>query len=350
MEKTIETIAGDMPGLTYDFPVYRFRGDDPQAPSAYLQAALHADELPGTAALHVLMKRLRTAEAEGRIAADVTVVPTANPIGRAQSHFSRIEGRFHLGTRANFNRDFPLLDRPDPALLPPSDAPATADRRLKARLLALSLGHDIVLDLHCDDEGVSYFYVPAPLWPGAADLAAALGCAAVLHWGNGSDGAFEEAAFHPHRAAPDLARRVVATVEFRGQADVFSDLAEADADGLFRFLVGRGVIRGPGAALREADRWAGLAASIDQVAMIKAPAAGLVLFHVAPGARVSAGDLLATVVTAPGEADGEIDVLAPEAGLVLTRRIQRQARCGEDLLKLVTGRVLVEGREGTLEE
>ena len=87
-------------------------------------------------------------------------MPSANPIGRSQYLFGDLQGRFHFGTRGNFNRDFPLLERPDTALLPPSDTLATADRRLKARLVALSMGHDIVLDLHCDDEGVPYLYVP----------------------------------------------------------------------------------------------------------------------------------------------------------------------------------------------
>ncbi len=79
MEKTIETILGDTEGVAYSFPVYRFRGTREAAPSAYIQAALHAGELPGTVAIDALMPRLRQAEAEGRLRGSITVVPAANP-------------------------------------------------------------------------------------------------------------------------------------------------------------------------------------------------------------------------------------------------------------------------------
>ena len=131
MERTVEEIVGDTPGHVYTYSVYRFRGRGDGAPSAYLQAALHGGELPGTVALDRLMERLRQAEAEGRILGDITVVPTANPIARGQQLFGELQGRFHLGTRINFNRDFPLLERPDAALLPEPKLDATADQRLK---------------------------------------------------------------------------------------------------------------------------------------------------------------------------------------------------------------------------
>ena len=88
------------------------------APSAYLQAALHGGELPGVVAIHALMPKLRAAGAEGRVLGDITIVPSANPIGRAQYLFGDLQGRFHLGSRTNFNRDFPLIERPDASLLP----------------------------------------------------------------------------------------------------------------------------------------------------------------------------------------------------------------------------------------
>ena len=174
MRKSIETIAGDTEGVVYEFPVFRFEGADPAAPGAYLQAALHAGELPGTVALDALMPLLEKAEAEGRVRQRITVVPWANPVGRAQYFLGEQQGRFHLGTRTNFNRDFPLLERPDPALLPDTSL-AGVDRKLKARLLALSLGHDIVLDLHCDNEAVMHLYTATSLWSRVEPLARLLG-------------------------------------------------------------------------------------------------------------------------------------------------------------------------------
>lgn len=352
MQRSIERIAGDSEGVSYEFPVYRLAGTVAGAPSAYLQAALHAGELPGTVAIHALMPKLRKAEAEHRLRGDVTVVPWANPIGRAQYLFGDHQGRFHLGTRVNFNREFPLLASADPALIPAEGALPTADRRLKARLVKLSLGHDLVLDLHCDDEGVPYFYVPAQLWPAMADCAAAFGAEAVLTWENAADGAFEEAAIQPYLAAgataEDLARRVVTTVELRGIADVERGYADSDAEGLYRLLVARGVIEDEGVA--RPGGFSGVAAPLDNVEMVKAPRAGALLFDVRPGERVEAGQRLASIVFAPGEADGSVDILAPQSGFVLTRRSTRILRTGDDVLKLVGDRPsTVVKRSGSLE-
>ena len=351
MQRSIEKISGDTEGVTYEFPVYRAKGSAATAPSAYLQAALHAGELPGTVAIDALMPMLRKAEAEGRVRGDLTIVPWANPIGRAQYLFGDVQGRFHIGTRLNFNREFPLLERPDPALIPAESVLPTIDRRLKARLLKLALGHDIVLDLHCDDEGAPYFYVPAALWPAMADCAAAFGAEAVLTWENAADGAFEEAAIHPYLTpgGEAIAGRVVTTIELRGMADVDRGYAEADAAGLYRILVRRGVIED--SDIPGAPPFSGIAAPLDNVEMVKAPKSGAVLFDVRPGDRVAAGARLATIVHAPGEPDGTVAVLAPQAGYVLTRRSTRILRAGDDLIKLIGERPsAVVKRSGSLEQ
>jgi hypothetical protein len=352
MKTTIEKLAGDTEGVSYELTVFRFKGSSRTAPTAYIQAALHAGELPGVVAIHALMPKLRAAEAEGRILGDITIVPAANPIGRAQHHFGKLEGRFHLGTRTNFNRDFPLLDRPNRQAMPPVPRNATADVHLKRLLVGLSIGHDIVLDLHCDDEGVPYLYVPAQLWPAMADCAAAMGVDAVILWEGESGAAFEEAAIHPWLQLPPqeagLDRRVVTTVEYRGLRDVGSAYAKADAEGLYRLLAMRGVVADAKAG--KPRKFAGLAAPIDHVEMISMPRAGAILFHVEPGQRVRKGAKLATIVHAPGEPDGASDVLAPQAGYVLTRSSFRSGRAGDDIIKLVGERRSAGAKSGALED
>ncbi|MER9893497.1 succinylglutamate desuccinylase/aspartoacylase family protein [Mesorhizobium sp. M0119] len=351
MQKSIERIAGDSEGVSYEFPVFRFTGTDKAAPSAYLQAALHAGELPGVVAIDALMPMLGKAEAEGRIRGNITVVPQANPIGRAQYHFGEHQGRFHLGTRTNFNRGFPLLAAPDMMLLPDTTL-GTADQRLKVRLLQLSIGHDIVLDLHCDDEGLAYLYVHTSLWPVMADCAAAMGVDAVMLWDEDPDGTFEGASIMPYQnVQADVARldrRVATTVEYRGILDVDGALACADAEGLYQLLVARGIIRDQ--ALPAPGSFVGLVAPIENIEMMPAPRSGAILYDVKPGDRVAKGARLATIVHAPGEPDGRTDVLAPQAGLILTRRSRRIIRAGEDLLKLVGDRKSADARSGTLED
>jgi predicted deacylase len=350
MQKSIERLAGDSEGVAYEFPVFRFSGSDKSAPSAYLQAALHAGELPGTVAIDALMPKLAKAEAEGRIRGAITLVTWANPICRAQYLFGDHQGRFHLGTRTNFNRDFPLIDSPDASLLPAESAPTTIDERLKRRLLKLSIGHDIVLDLHCDDEGVAYLYVPAQLWPAMQDCAAAMGVDAVLLWEGASGAAFEEASFNPYLKA-DKARYetlAVTTVEYRGINDVDGASAEADAEGLYRLLVARGVITD--VALPAPGPVKGVVAPLENIDMMPSPAAGAILYDVKPGDRVEKGARLATIVHRPGEDGGRTEVLAPQAGYILTRRSRRIIRTGEDLLKLVGADKSSDARAGTLED
>jgi predicted deacylase len=350
MEKTIEKLQGDTEGVAYEFPVFRFAGSSADAPSAYLQAALHAGELPGTVAIDALMPLLLKAEKEDRIRGSLTIVPWANPIGRAQYHFGVLEGRFHFGTRINFNREFPLLDSPDASGLAATDRPTTADRALKRRLIALSMAHDIVLDLHCDDEGVPYLYVPEVLWPAMEDCAAAMGVEAVVLWEGAFGTAFDEASIHPWlKQAPEkLARRVVTTVEYRGLADVGYDHAQADALGLYRLLVARGVIEDR--TLPAPGKFGGLVAPISHMEMIAAPKAGAVLFDVVPGDRVKKGARLATIVHAPGEPDGSVEVFSPQAGYVLTRASRRSTRAGDNIVKLVGDKPSAVARSGALED
>jgi hypothetical protein len=256
-----------------------------------------------------------------------------------------------LGTRANFNRGFPLLAAPDPALLPKTSL-GGADQRLKTRLLQLSLGHDIVLDLHCDDEGLAYLYVHTSLWPAMADCAAAMGVDAVVLWSEDTDGTFEGASIMPYQNVPaDVAkfdRRVATTVEYRGILDVDGALAAADSEGLYRLLVARGVI--VDSALPAPGPFTGVVAPLENIDMMPSPRAGAVLYDVKPGDRVARGTRLATIVHAPGEADGSTQVFAPQDGLILTRRSRRIIRAGEDLLKLVGDRKSADARSGTLED
>lgn len=352
MKTDIEFIAGETPGIAYELIVHRLAGSDASAPHVYIQAALHADERPGVAALHYLIPMLEQAEAEGRLRGSLTLVPHANPIGAAQHHYGEHMGRFSTGTRVNFNRDFPVPDETGARRLDAAASPVFAERRLKSRLLELADGCPIVLDLHCDDEGVQYVYAPEQLWPEMSDIAACLDCEAALLWNAGSDRAFEEAAFEQMKArAPggDLSGHCVTTVELRGQNDVDPALGRKDAEGIYRFLVGRGVVAADGKAAPALGKTF-VGKPIRHVEMMLAPVGGTILFHVAPGDRVEAGQLVAEIVVNPGRPDGAVAIKAPQAGFVLTRRIRRFIRMGDNLLKIIGDAPAVASRKGALED
>ncbi len=328
-------IKGDTPGTEWRLPVIRFKGSDVKAPKIYIQAALHANELPGTALLHFLCEKLRQADADGAILSDITVVPQANPIGTAQSHFGELQGRFDLGSRTNFNREFPLIPVGERETLIEDIERYPAVEQLKRQLLHMALGADLMLDLHCDDESVQYTYVDEAFWPEAADLASALDMEAVF-LADGESSAFEEAVGYAwkHETAEKAKRlpgRLAVTVELRGTRDVYPDMARKDADGLWRFLAARGAVGGTAVAL---PPYKGKVTPLDNIEMIRAPQAGAVLFHRTVGDTVAAGDLLATIVTAPGMEGGTIDIHAPQAGLIATRTSQRFARRRDNLMKI----------------
>jgi len=183
-------------------------------------------------------------------------------------------------------------------------------------------------------------------------LAVALGSTAILAWDTTADAAFEEACAHPVLQLPadkrNMKRRAVTTVEFRGLSDVYADMGKGDAEGLYKFLVHRGVIRDESVKL-DLD-YKGLITPLENVEMLRAPEGGMVLYHVAPGDVVEAGAKLVTVVTKPGEPEGDITLTAPQAGRILTRRTLRYVRRGDDLLKLLAAKPsAVKKRSGALE-
>jgi len=346
-------LPGDTPGIEWRLPVIRFQGSDPKAPKVYLQAALHAGELPGTALLHFLCERLRKADADGAIRGDITIVPHANPIGAAQSHFGDMQGRFDLGSRTNFNRDFPLISVRDRDTLLDDLGHYPAVEQLKRQLLHMALGADLVLDLHCDDESLQYAYIDDAFWPEAADLAAALDMAAVF-LSDGQSSAFEEAVGHAWKHAVEGERKthlpshLAVTLELRGTRDVYPEMATADADGLWNFLISRGIVSGDA---REVGDFKGDALPLDNIEMIRAPQSGAVLFHKTLGDRVLEGDLLATILTHPGMENGAIEVRAPQAGLIVTRVSTRFARRRADLMKILCSEKTRANRKpGTLED
>lgn len=338
MQKSEITIAGDVPGVEYRVPVLRFEGADPKAPRVYMQAALHAEELPGTAALHFLVPMLEAAEARGDLSGTITVVPRANPIGAGQYVNGAMEGRFDLASRTNFNRDYPLigLGERDGLLEGLEGLPATD--QLKRHLLHMAIGADLMLDLHCDDESQLYAYLHEAYWPKAVDLAESMALEAVL-LSDGQSSAFEDAVTHAWEHGPLGTRkhwaedRISLTMEFRGLADVDPVLGRIDAEGLYAFLQRRGVIAGDP---HRREDFSGPVAGLDYVQMVNSPASGMVLFEREYGEVVEKGDHLATIVTTPGEPSGDIRVTAPTDGTIVTRITRRFVRRGDNLMKIAS--------------
>lgn len=187
----------ELPGSPHRLTVLSF-GAAGTGRKAYLQAGLHADELPGMLVLRILAGHLAEAEARGALHGEILLVPQANPIGLTQTETSFLFGRLESGTGENFNRNYAdLSDLPSLSLGPDAAAnvetiraamsarlaampPDGALAQLRHRLLTLAHDADLVLDLHADNEAEPHMYVGPALWPAAKDIAAAIDARAVL--------------------------------------------------------------------------------------------------------------------------------------------------------------------------
>ncbi|NBJ09735.1 succinylglutamate desuccinylase/aspartoacylase family protein [Microvirga arsenatis] len=309
------------PGADLSLTVQRF-GREGARPRIYVQASLHADEIPGMIAAHHLRERLTALEAEGRIRGEIVLVPSANPIGLGQRVLGDHIGRFNLSDGINFNRGYPdfvpkVAERIDGKLTGNGEAnvrlvrealraelevwePSNPAETMKKALLGLALEADIVLDMHCDAEAVVHLYTHTRSEEAFAPLSALIGAHAYLLADVSGDEPFDEACSRPWA---ELADRFPdhpipfgchsTTLEFRGERDVSHETARADAAAIVSFLILRGAIAGETPRVPEAlCRATPLAASEP----VPAPASGILVFKAEVGARVKAGDVIADIV------------------------------------------------------
>ncbi len=305
----IEDVSLNIPGdsgARLRVPAWRLDSGKP-GPRVHLQAGVHADEIAGMLVLHKLLPRLVQAAENGLLYGCVTVVPQANPLGIGQFRHGRILGRVHESSSRNFNRGF---------IASATQARPVGNLAVWQKALAgLAADADIVLDLHTDDEALQYVYLHQCFWPSGQDLAAALGAEVAIIWEGDGDGAFEEVVIAPWLAEGRVEGRLVSTVELRGQGDVSDALAQQDADGLYTFLCGRGVVAEPA----QLPVWQGTAVPIGHMETVFAPTAGVLVFERELGDAVQAGECFARVIAIPGDPSSEHRLLAPQAGLMVTR-------------------------------
>jgi predicted deacylase len=331
-------------------------------PKVYIQASLHAEELPGMLAAYHLRALLEQAEQQGLIQGEIILVPVANPIGLAQRLDHKPMGRFELGTSENFNRHYPDLCA---AVLPAvqdklgQDAvenvalireavqafiaqwtPGTELQSLRKRLVGLSFDADIVLDLHCDCEAALHLYTESPCWPTLEPLARLLGAEAVLLAKNSGGLSFDEclsglwwqlgekvAELRPERPIPQAC--ATTTVELRGEGDVSHNWGRADAQAIFAYLQHMGAAGGTAPAMPAAKCEATPLAGSQTV---KSPVPGVVVFAAKPGDRLSVGDLVAEVIDPI--ANTTYCARAEVAGVMYARLRDRYVVANDDLANI----------------
>ncbi len=338
------------PGTERGIIYHRF-GRAGARPKVYMQAAIHANELPGAMALHHLMPMLEKADRAGRIVGEVLVVPVVNPIGLSQLVGNNHVGRYDLLGRENFNRNWPevsaqVAERVGKRLgtdakrnvgivrraaLAALDAmkPVNELQTLRREVVKRSIDADVVLDLHCDQEAALHLFISAAdrLGP-AIELAAEIGSQATLYnapypealtfSGVNSSLWARLAARFPDADIPQAC--LSATIEYRGQHDVNHALGAADAANLYRFLVRRGAISGRSAALPR------LRAALTPIAGMDvgySPGTGMVVYHHPKGAKVRKGKPVCEIIDPrdPRGPQARVQVLAGTDGVLFSRRL-----------------------------
>lgn len=295
----------------------------PGGRKAYIQAALHADEVPAMLVAQSLRTRLHLLEQQGRVAGEVVLVPAANPLGLAQVINERPFGRFDLATGINYNRGFPALGAPLARALQGrlgADAesnvrlvrqqlrglvadwqPASDANTLKKALLSMAIDADVVLDLHCDNEAALHLYASSAQVAQLEPLARLLRASALLHSSVAGGDPFDEACFRPwQELAAQLGARtplplacVAATVELRGEVQVDYATAALDADAILRYLALQGILDLPAAELPPASC---RATPLEGTQRLDAPHSGMLVYLRALGDQVAAGDAIADLV------------------------------------------------------
>ena len=343
-------------------------------PKAYLQASLHADEIPGMLVSNHLCQLLNAAGPA--ITGEIILLPVANPLGLSQMVSGHLAGRYALSGAGNYNRQFPQLTAAAAARLGNqlgADAAANVDLIraalqavldeqipleetdwLRHRLLSLALDADIVLDLHCDLEALLHVYLGTPGWPGAADLSAQLGSRATLLATESGGYPFDEAVAGPWWALagqfpqyPIHPACLAATIELRGNRDVDDKQARRDAENIFKFLQRRGVIEGdPGPLPKPLCE----ATTLEAVDVIRAQTGGVVTMLAPLGSEVRPGDCVARIVDpmAAEEPQKRLDIRARSQGLLFAHTDSRFVRPGQALCKVAGAEPLADRKPGHL--
>ncbi|MBF0231701.1 MAG: succinylglutamate desuccinylase/aspartoacylase family protein [Desulfamplus sp.] len=383
----------------------------------YIQAGLHADEAPGYMVMHHLIDLLDTADREGKISSEIVCVPAANPIGLDQWFHDRLMGRFDISNGINFNRNYPdiikgtakiiekqLTNDPDKNTEIIRDAirsvienihPDDEAGALKKLLFSLSFDADIVLDLHCDNQAIMHMYTGTSLWPDAEDLAAWTEAEVILLADDSGGEPYDEACSKIWWKLKDIypdypiyPSCLAATLEYRGEADVSTEINRQDALNIFHFLEHRGYLcnksqinspllksnlisssNSDSSTSFKADEIRSCkaiskpslktdATPLSGVEHLKSSIYGIAHFLKKPGDRVEVGDKIAEIINpydccmesiiTDGVNDNRItDILCKTEGLIFSIISDRMVRPGRILAK-IAGKKEIEGKGKSL--
>lgn len=318
----------------------------------YIQASLHADELPGMLVAWKLKQQLITLEEQGHIQGEIVLVPMANPIGQNQHLMDVHLGRYELESGQNFNRDYfdtfeEVALRVENKL---SDDPEKNKKLIRLALhevmeswnvetemhsqqkilQCLSCDADVIIDMHCDFEAVQHVYSTYYSWDSIAPLAHYLHSKAHLladeTGGKPFDSAFDMVWKRLQDRFGDIIPKACqsVTLELRGQADVFHKESDQDAKALINYLRHLNVVTDQPAEIFNTEVIP--ATDLAAVEPLKSNMGGVLVHCVDVGENVVAGQLIAEVINPI--TDEIQQIRTSQSGLLFSRSLRRTATAG----------------------
>ncbi len=361
MKEVKRKLSAFTPGLTREITIWHFQPKhmDEKTPKIYLQASLHADEIPPMVVVDHLKKMLLTAESEGKLNAHFVVVPQANPIGGAQFLAGYHSGRFEQNSQSNFNREFfdfmpaikkeiegkltneadknkKIIRQAMKSLLD-KEEPLSELTNLRKTLMLESFDADVALDLHCDFTGLLHIYTGTQIFEEIKPLAQFMQSHAQMvadaSGGNPYDEAITKTWWELRREFPNHPiphGTIGATIELRGLADVSDELAHIDATNLYQYFIHAGFIAGTKPAVPKLIREA---TPLEGTDFIKVKNGGVLIYKKNIGDWIKKGEIIAEILNP--QTSERSPVISIIDGQFLTRSEQRWCTAGAYIGKIV---------------
>ena len=327
-----------------------------QGRKIYIQAALHADEIPAMLVATLLRRHLVALEKANRLKDEIVLVAVANPVGLSQYVMGALSGRFELGSGRNYNRNFAvhhqeIAQKVEGILGQDIDSnrrvirsawrecltdwePMDEYASLQRTLMLLAHDVDVVLDLHCSREAAIHVYTGEEVWGEVEPLSRYLGAKVSLLANDSQGYSFDEALCllwtnlqaQFSDAFPVPNGTVAVTVEHRGQRDVSYEVAEQDAAAIIDYLIHRGAIEGTPSPLPPLLNPATPLSGSEQ---FYARTAGILVHRVAVGSHVEAGQALFDIIDP--QTSEATTISSHTTGVLYMRREIRYVKPGDPL-------------------
>lgn len=319
--KSYLVVAQNASGRNMNVPLYHFKGSEP-GPKLYIQSSIHGAEVQGNVVIYHLIQYLKTIDIKG----EVILVPNCNPVGTNIKAGEYTLGRFDPVNGTNWNRGYYF----DPELIQ-AFADSVADdesllsikqrfrdqikqrledklaqtwglglaQQLNLKLQQLAFDADYVIDIHNGPVSTRHIYVPEY----AQDSATLFNIPHVILIPNSFAGALDEATFCQWWTLTEMLRaRGHGSVDFgveaftleMGSQEVinFTD-GDYDARSMLSFMSAKGCLQ---SAVFKPDNITRVAVTLENYKILYTKQGGIVEYQAKPGQKISAGDILATIL------------------------------------------------------